>query len=150
LDFFADLNSDEEVRRYLGGPVAPEQITALFRAGLAPDGTRGLWVTEQKLSLRPVGLVMLHPHKDGADYEISYMFASLVWGQGLAYEATQAILDHGLGAAGLPRIIAETQVANCRSSALLGRLGMKEIARLERFGAMQSVYATSERCKADG
>ena len=120
--------------------MAQDQIEARFQAGLSPDSRLGPWVAEQRKASLPVGLVTLSPHKDGKGHEMSYMFARSVWGMGLAYEAARAVMDHGLQAAGLPRVLAETQALNLRSCALLNRLGMVEMARLERYGAEQVLY----------
>ena len=90
-----------------------------------------------------IGLMVLNPHKDGADYEVSYIFSHSSWGQGFATEATAQIVDHALNDLGLKRVIAETQSANAASCRMLAKLGFSEEARLERFGAEQVIFARS-------
>lgn len=99
-------------------------------------------IAVQKASRRSLGLVFLAPHKNGKDYELSYMFHPSIWGQGFAAAAVASMRDHALHRLGMPRLIAEAQVANVPSCRLLQRIGMSEVSRIERFGAMQAIYAT--------
>ena len=61
--------------------------------------------------------------------EIGYLFASDVWGSGLAREAAAAVIAH-LFAAGQRRIFADTDPDNAGSIRLLERLGFKLEGRL--------------------
>jgi len=135
------LLSDPNVRRYLGGPVPDDAISAQL-SNMHDDALAyPYWTVLDETN--PIGLVSLTPHKDGTDIELSYQFLPAIWGRGLAYEATRAVVDHALTDRTLSRIIAETQIANTASLALLTRLGMAEINRVKRFGAMQAIYATT-------
>lgn len=61
---------------------------------------------------------------------LGYLLAPQFWGQGLAREALQALLEHGIGALGLQRIEAEVAPDNGASQALLARLGFQREGRL--------------------
>ncbi|MEM9795309.1 MAG: GNAT family N-acetyltransferase [Pseudomonadota bacterium] len=136
--FLYGLIRDPSVRRYLGGPAVgtPEAVLAPY---LTPGPGAAVWLVVAGAG--PVGVISVTPHKDGRDHELSYQFDPGAWGRGYATEAAQAVLT-AARAAGLARVIAETQAANASSRALLARLGMGEIARLERFGATQVIYGT--------
>lgn len=67
------------------------------------------------------------------------------WGQGLAKEAVQVIINHGLDELSQNIIVAETQLANIASRKLLEKLGMQEIKRVHRFGSEQIIYAISKQ-----
>ena len=85
-------------------------------------------------------MIFLGRHHDGEDVEVSYQFLPKSWGKGLASETVGAIVDFGRDSLHLPAIIAETQVANVRSKALLERLGMRPVRLLKRFGEEQVIY----------
>jgi len=90
-----------------------------------------------------LGLIVLNPHTEGQDYEISYQFLPAYWGKGYAREAVSCVIKNALQITPLSRVIAETQSANLASIRLLKALGMHEVQRLERFGAEQVIMATS-------
>jgi len=141
--FFFRLHGDPAVRRYLGGAVPQRDRIARLVGhlrGAVPDHA---WVVRPRSGAPALGLIELGLHKDGLDHEISYQFAPEAWGQGFATEAVGAVIEHGLRNAGLARIIAETQGANAASCRLLERLGLREVGRLDRFGAEQVIYATA-------
>ncbi|MEO9902306.1 GNAT family N-acetyltransferase [Nisaea sp.] len=140
--FVADLISDEDVRRYLGGPVSPEQHEATFARYSSGENGGMVWVVETKNLQTSVGLVFLSPHRDNGEAELSYQFRAQDWKRGYATEAAARVLSHALGDLECVRVIAETQTANLPSRRLLTRLGMTEISRHVRFGSEQSLYAT--------
>jgi [ribosomal protein S5]-alanine N-acetyltransferase len=142
--FIADLISDENVRRYLGGPVPMAQREAYISRCFSGDVERGemVWLVETRQTHRPLGMIFVSSHKDGEDFELSYQFQPGAWGRGYAAEAAKRILDYALSDMRLPRLIAETQSTNVASCRLLERLGMKELRRVPRFGAEQIIYAS--------
>jgi ribosomal-protein-alanine N-acetyltransferase len=56
--------------------------------------------------------------------EVGYMLAKEYWGQGLATEAAQAILQYGFEQAGLARLICVINPQNQASSRVAMKLGM--------------------------
>jgi ribosomal-protein-alanine N-acetyltransferase len=95
-------------------------------------------------------LIELGTHKDGEEYEISYQFHPNYWGNGFAYEAAAAVIQHAFNQLELDQVIAETQSANQASCALLQRLGMTEMKRISRFGAQQIIFALRKHPKGLG
>ncbi|MEW6436312.1 MAG: GNAT family N-acetyltransferase [Pseudomonadota bacterium] len=142
--FIADLISDENARRYLGGPVPMAQREAYISRYFSGDIEKGqmVWLVEAKETHLPLGMIFVSKHKDGGDFELSYQFRPAAWGFGYAAEAAKRILDYALNDMQLTRLIAETQSINVASCRLLERLGMKELRRVQRFGAEQIIYAS--------
>ncbi|WP_353314223.1 GNAT family N-acetyltransferase [Shimia sp. NS0008-38b] len=139
--FFWRLVGNEDVRRFLGGPVPWTQRFARFRSYLSLPTDVGVWIVQTRQKRKQVGLIELSPHKDGEDYEMSYQFHPKWWGRGFAREAAACVIKHSLSGPRLDRIIAETQSANHASCQLLEHLKMVELKRLQRFGAEQVIFA---------
>jgi RimJ/RimL family protein N-acetyltransferase len=64
----------------------------------------------------------------GKQAELGYTFDPQFQGQGLATEATQALLDHAFQVVGLHRVYGITDPRNTRSIKLMQRLGMRQEA----------------------
>lgn len=137
------LNTDPDVRRFLGGPVEEEAIQSAFSRYIESGNKNRFWVIRLKQNNAFIGIISLETHHNGIDTEVSYMLLPEWWGQGYAQETVQPVINYALSGIGLPRIIAETQVANVASCRLLERLGMQLEGTLERFGAQQAIYATN-------
>ncbi len=140
LEHVVALYMDEDVRRFLGGPRDEEDIRSAFPRLLQSNAEIHRWAVRLKAKDAFMGIIYLGPHHDGADIEISYQFLPAWWGQGYATETVQAVIDYAFEIRGLPRIIAETQMANVASRRLLARLGMRLARTVERFGARQAIY----------
>lgn len=140
LFFFWSLLGSAEVRRFLGGPVPWRGRIAQFRQYLVGQPGIGSWVVKRQGQKNAIGLMVLSPHKDGGDYEVSYAFLPASWGQGFAREATTCVVEHAIQDVGLARVIAETQSANLASCRLLSSVGFAEESRLVRFGAQQIIF----------
>lgn len=57
------------------------------------------------------------------------------------------MINHAIGDAGLHRIIAETQATNARSCRLLEGLGFVELKKVQRFGAVQTIYTIKQSAR---
>lgn len=142
--FHSRLVSDPDVRAFLGGPVPWRDGVRRFWQLRKAGDVDTAWVACKRPGGQPLGVIELGSHKDGTDIELSYQFDPLVWGQGFAREAAACVVAFGLTERGLPKVIAETQVANVRSCRLLERLGFEEEKRVRRFGAEQAIYAITD------
>ncbi|GAC1042105.1 GNAT family N-acetyltransferase [Rhizobium sp. No.120] len=140
--FIGELISDEEVRRFLGGPVPIVQREAAISDYLSATDGKLAWLVETRGTQHPLGLISISRHTDGEDYELSYQLHPDAWGLGYATEAAMRVIEFALNDLRLERLIAETQSANTASRRLLERLGMKELRLLHRFGAEQVVYTS--------
>lgn len=139
--FVRKLITNEEVRRFLGGPIPSVRHDAALSSYFTVEEGEMVWLVEARDSLQPLGLISISHHTDGFDDELSYQFHPDAWGRGYATEAAERILDFALKDLQFDRLIAETQSANSASRRLLERIGMREMKRLHRFGAEQIIYA---------
>ncbi|MFG2089920.1 MULTISPECIES: GNAT family N-acetyltransferase [unclassified Spirillospora] len=65
------------------------------------------------------------PLGHGLDVEILYSLEPDRWGQGLAAEASRAVLDYAFGVVGVHRVTAEIDTANPASADIALQLGMR-------------------------
>ena len=141
-DFVRSLLNDEKVRLHLGGIVPLHRqehvLTSLFSTVV--DTT--VWLVERQATHDRLGLVYLSKHHDGEYFELSYQFAVNAWGKGYAKEACKNVLEFALHDLEMERVVAETQAKNLASCRLLERLNMRELRRLQRFGAEQILFIT--------
>jgi ribosomal-protein-alanine N-acetyltransferase len=135
------LQTDSDVRRFLGGPVDEATFEARFLRLLKQEPGERRWVICGQKDNTFIGLVYLAPHHDG-ETEVSYELLSEWWGMGLAAEAVGAVIKFGLDKLKLVRVVAETQSANLKSRQILECLGTQVIGSVERFGARQVIYTT--------
>ncbi|NTG90862.1 GNAT family N-acetyltransferase [Agrobacterium rhizogenes] len=138
--FIVALISDEKVRRFLGGVSPFEQRKAAASHYFAHDVEKTVWMVETVVASQQVGLISISRHQDGEGTELSYQFHPDTWGSGYAIEATTAVRNYVINYLGRRELVAETQEANHASRRLLEKLGMRELRRLERFGAEQVIY----------
>ncbi|WP_067283739.1 GNAT family N-acetyltransferase [Streptomyces jeddahensis] len=138
---FTRLWTDPDVRRFLGGPVAEQQLAA-YREHFA--GRPNLFAVVTRQDATVLGTVSIDPHSrfDGRR-EVSYSFLPEHWGQGYAREAVTAAVgwafDHV--PSDDPSVIAVTQEANSRSRRLLEVIGMHLISSFVEWGAPQAMYS---------
>lgn len=141
LSLVMKLYTNTEVRRFLGGVVDPQVIRLRFLQMLEGDLETQHWVIRLKENSL-LGIVSLGRHHNNIDTEISYQLLPEWWRRGYGTEAVQAIITYALTVLSLPRVIAETQIANTVSCHLLERIGMRLERTVERFGAKQGIFTT--------
>ncbi len=128
------------VRKFLGGTLDQHAIRPVFDDMLHAGDDAFYWVVREKQTGGFLGLISLDPHHEGVCLELSYQFLTDSWGKGYAAETVRLIIHFALHELHLPRIIAETQIANVPSRRLLERAGMKLERTITRFGARQAIY----------
>ena len=86
----------------------------------------GMWATIYKETGRFIGRCGLTPMdiEGREEIEVGYMLAKEYWGQGLATEAAQAILQYGFEQVGLSRLICVINPGNQASSKVALKIGM--------------------------
>ncbi|WP_051393470.1 GNAT family N-acetyltransferase [Glycomyces arizonensis] len=139
-EHYRRLWTDPVVRRFLGGPVEGERLTAYERGYLHQPYIFSV-VTADGGTM--VGAVNIDQAAHRGMREISYSFLPDHWGSGYAREAVQAALAWAFDAVSSAEssIIAVTQEANTRSRRLLEAIGMEQIDRFMEFDAPQTMYA---------
>ncbi|MBG0850396.1 GNAT family N-acetyltransferase [Streptomyces spinoverrucosus] len=142
---FTRLWTDDDVRRFLGGPVAEDQL-ATYQQKFASRPNLFTVVTRQDAVT--LGSVSIDPKSrfDGRR-EVSYSFLPEHWGQGYAREAVTAVVSWAFDhiPSDDPSIIAVTQEANSRSRRLLEAIGMRPIGSFIEWDAPQTMYSTQRK-----
>ncbi|MFI5707695.1 GNAT family N-acetyltransferase [Kribbella sp. NPDC051620] len=140
LPAWAELNTDPEVIRYLGGkPLSRAEtdgIATAVNAQYEAEGT-GFLAIERRSDgafLGAAGLTHESWHPD--DLELGWRLAREYWGNGYATEAAAAWLAYAFTELELPRVLASTDTPNTKSIAVMERIGMvfDHEARLEEDG----------------
>jgi RimJ/RimL family protein N-acetyltransferase len=131
LPTFLAYRNDPEVARYQSwrGMSEAEGRTFIREMREAQPGVRGEWF-QFAIALKPtdalIGDCALQiKAEDGRQGEIGFTLGRTHQGQGLAAEAVTALLGYAFGDLHLHRIIAQVDVRNSRSIALLERLGLR-------------------------
>jgi RimJ/RimL family protein N-acetyltransferase len=132
-----------KVRRHLFDDriLAPAQVTEIIDASLHDFATEGfgLWALRRvppeapaddpslpRIRLAGVaGLRQAGERGGSLDVELVYSLEPDRWGQGLAAEASRAILEHAFEVLGLPRVVAEIDEGNTASAEVAECLGMR-------------------------
>lgn len=104
-----------------------ESAERWVRRRMEQQGEYGLsmWAVELRAD-GPVGLVGFFPH-DGRSVELGYVVHARHWGQGIASEAVEAMLQANLGA--VDRVFATVRTTNAASLAVARRVGLVEYDR---------------------
>ncbi|WP_054708274.1 GNAT family N-acetyltransferase [Bacillus sp. JCM 19041] len=134
------LYVNEQVRQFLGGPRQVD-LTKERDEMLASPAHSNHWVVREKQTNDFIGLVTLDPHHNGVDLELSYQLLPEWWGNGYATEVLKTIIHYAFNNLNLPKVMAETQIANKASCALLEKVGMRFEQTINRFGAEQAIYS---------
>lgn len=123
--------NDPDVARYQSWESMTEDFGHIFISEMSEShpGMPGYWfqfAIELRATGAHIGDCALHTRGDDARLgEIGYTLAPAFQGQGLAYEATAAMLDYAFTVQHMHRISATVDVRNDRSITLLKRLGMR-------------------------
>lgn len=130
LDALFALYRDPEIRKYFpeGTLTYAETREELewFLNGHPHHPQLGLWATILKETGQFIGRCGLLPWTiDGRqEVEVAYLLDKAVWGQGLATEAAQAILDYAFKQLGYSRIIVLVDRENAASIRVATKIGM--------------------------
>jgi RimJ/RimL family protein N-acetyltransferase len=150
LDLEIELDSDPEVLRYLSARVpTPDEVVAdhAERMALAEKvpglgywmafgtdgGARGSAAPPAEQHGQFVGLMMLPPAHgpdqpdDPGVADLGYRILRRCWRQGLATEASRALLRHAFTTVGVRRVIAQTMAVNAPSRGVMEAVGMSHV-----------------------
>jgi RimJ/RimL family protein N-acetyltransferase len=150
LELEVRLDSDPEVLRYIsGGARSRDEVVVSHSQRMAMAGRvdgLGFWVAfgsdgAARGSTPPagedegefVGLMMLPPAHgpdqpdDPTVADLGYRLDRRYWRQGLASEASRALLRHAFDAVGLSRVIAQTMAVNTGSRGVMEAIGMRYV-----------------------
>ncbi len=131
-DFFR-MVSDPDVIRYTGdGAKTIEEARKGLEERPIQDYRKygyGRWATVYKPNGKVIGFAGLKYLDDVGDVDLGYRFFKEYWGQGIATEASRAIVAYGFDVLRLPHIIAFADIENKASIRVLEKVGF----RFEKF-----------------
>jgi RimJ/RimL family protein N-acetyltransferase len=127
-----------DVRRFLfdGAALSAAEVAETIEESIGHFAARGfgIWLIELGSGTGQAGTAAglagtagLRPLEESG-LEIFYSLAPGAWGHGYATEAARAVVEYGLGPLGLPEVLAEVDVGNAASVAVVKRLGMTPYA----------------------
>jgi len=127
---FARMNADPRVMEFYPAVLTPAESDAtIYRidAHFARHGF-GLWAAELRSTGHFIGYIGLSIPSFQANFtpcvEIGWRLGADHWGQGLATEGAQAVLNYGFTQLEIPEIVSFTTAANLRSIRIMEKLGM--------------------------
>lgn len=142
--FLHALWTDTQVRRYLWDDrvISHEETLEVISASIAgfDQSGFGFWTIDDKTSGLPVGFVGLRLFGTDGETELLYGLLPDHHGQGLATEASIAVLDYGFTTCHLTCIHAGTDPPNADSIRVIERLGMTFEGRREIDGQPALYY----------
>ena len=126
--FFATSQDPEYRKFYSGKETTQEFWRIIFERNLSPEEADRLQY-QLVICLRTGELIgtcgVRTEDEENQQASFGCAIARPYWGKGLAFEASQRIIDYGFSSLPLHRIFAETNSENARARSLAERLGMK-------------------------
>jgi len=133
---FVGMQTDPEVRRYVGGQAWPlKKAHSRFRNQYLgrPTETYGLWATILKEDGRYIGCCGLRAAERKTAH-LGYYFARPYWRRGFASEAAEAFIGVAFNRLRLQRLLADIGEGNAVSEKILRKFGFKYASREEIAG----------------
>ncbi|MGW2634964.1 GNAT family N-acetyltransferase [Streptomyces chattanoogensis] len=149
-----ELQTDPQVRLYLGGPRPRSAVEQYLDAigTTSVTNSPGTFVIADKRTDRLFGTLMIdrrsadlpgHVTEEGGELELTYLLRHEAWGAGLAFEAATAALRAAADELPDQPVLVVTQTANERSLKLATRLGFQRISTFEAHDADQTLAAAN-------
>ena len=157
LELEVQLDADPEVLRFLFGRARSREEVVASHAGRMALGTKvdglGFWMAFRHDDGEFAGLMMLPPAHgpdqpdDPAVAELGYRMVRRYWRQGLATEASRALLRHAFATVGQRRVIAQTMAVNAGSRGVMEAVGMRYVRTF--FPVWDDPLPGSEQCEVE-
>jgi len=155
-DWLAELHSDVEVMRYLGGPKDRLQSEELLHSRILQyyqdHPGLGIWMTTERSTGTPVGFHLLNHIQGESFIQVGFALLKTAWGRGYGTEMAAAVLRYGFIDLALPHIVAIANLENRASQHVLQKIGLQrrgERAFPHPAYAAQGPMAWFERDAAD-
>jgi RimJ/RimL family protein N-acetyltransferase len=137
LELEVELDSDPEVLRYISGRAHTREEVVASHAARMALGRKvpglGYWMAFGADGDEFIGLMMLPP-AHGPDQpddpriaDLGYRLRRRWWRQGLATEASRALLRHAFDVVGVRRVIAQTMAVNAASRGVMAAAGLRYV-----------------------
>lgn len=140
-DLLAELHSDPQVQRYIGGMWSAEEVQKRLDFYVGQQAELG-W-SKWKAYLRDgtfVGRAGVSMDKQTGEPELGYSFARQAWGQGLASETAFGVVDWMWANTDLPELTAFAVSDNLASRRVLEKVGMAFEGEADRHGDRCAYY----------
>ncbi len=125
------LNSDPEIVKYVHEPTLKtvEQAEKILLDIILPQykNNLGRWAIHTKSDMDFIGWCGLKYRPEIDEIDLGYRLMQKAWGKGLATEAAQHTLDHGLDKLHLKIITGRAHIENIASIKVLEKIGMDYI-----------------------
>lgn len=139
MDCLVEMDTDEEVMRYIPGYwISPEKLDK-FREGLLNDFAAGerfkffYAIEEKDAPGKAVGWLLLRPTEDGKWVELGYRLVQRAWGKGIVTEASRACLRAAFDIWQVPEVMAVIYPGNIKSARVVEKLGFQPHGRMSIY-----------------
>lgn len=144
-DAYAEMVSDPEVMRFLGGgqPVPRAEAWRNMAMVLGHWHLRGygMWAVEEKATGEMVGRVGCWRPEGWPGLEVGWTLRRRFWGRGYATEAARASMNYAFTKLDQTRVISLIAPENVNSIRVAERLGERPEGEWDIFGTKVIVYA---------
>ena len=126
VERWADIITDEETGRFIGGPFTRADAFRSIATYLGHWVLRGYgqWAVERRSDGLLLGRCGLWFPDGWPELEVGWTLDRACWGSGYATEAGRAVVDWAFSTLGLTRLASVIAVDNARSRRVAERLGM--------------------------
>jgi [ribosomal protein S5]-alanine N-acetyltransferase len=128
-EWLGELYADADVTRYLGGVKSPAEVDAMLQTRILEYYEKhpglGVWMTVERATGVRLGFHLLNNIQGESIIQVGYTLARHAWGRGVATEMAEAVLRHGFGDLGLPRIAGMASLGNVGSQRVLEKIGLE-------------------------
>jgi RimJ/RimL family protein N-acetyltransferase len=135
------MDSDPEVRRFMGGPLDPEDHHNEVMANVAvPRPNHWYWEIERKDCVGFLGMCPLRPQEGLAFNYMGWRLLPQYWRQGFATEAAHAVLDQVFGVLTVDPVVALVDPRNLASIRVAENIGMRRTGAPYHYGTDQLIF----------
>lgn len=129
IDWLAELYSDSDVTRYLGGVRDRAEVEELLNTRILKYYDEhpgfGIWMTEDRATGSRLGFHLLNYIRGESIIQIGFALTKAAWGKGFATEMASAVLRYGFVDLKLPRIAGMASLQNTASQRVLLKIGLE-------------------------
>jgi RimJ/RimL family protein N-acetyltransferase len=129
LDWLAELYSDRNVMRFLGGVKdharAEELLNTRILQYYEEHPGLGVWMTVERATGTRLGFHLLNHIRGESIIQIGFTLAQSAWGKGFGTEMASAVLRYGFVDLKLPRIAGMASLPNLASQRVLLKIGLE-------------------------
>jgi RimJ/RimL family protein N-acetyltransferase len=143
FEAFAEMASDEEVMRYIGGVVDRPQAWRQMAMHVGHWGIRGYgnWGVERQADSKFIGRVGFWNPESWPGLELGWKLARDSWGSGFATEAAERALQWAWDALPVEHVISCVHPDNVASANVARRLGMQAVDEMLLNGSPATIFS---------